>query len=203
MVGDLAGDEQDAGDDREARPWPSRPCRVAAEALHEAHERPGEKRGDQERHAEAERIGREQDRPARDRLLGSRRRRGSVAEHRADARRPADGEGEAHDIGSRPGRPDGSSTWKRASRCRSAIRNTPRKCRPIDDDRRSPPSERQDVPGSCAHLSRPDRSRRRRAERDEHGRKPSTKASAEKNTMRRATAFVPSPVNWSRLTPAM
>ena len=138
---------------------------MAAEAPHEMHERPGEEPGDQERHAEAERIDREQHRPARHRLLGA----GDAEDrrqHRPDARRPAEGEGQAHEIGAdRPGRM--VATSMRAWRWRSAILKTPRKCSPMtmmidaaDDGER-----RRDSCRRAGRSPRPSRRARRRPSR--------------------------------------
>ena len=61
-----------------------------------------EERGQQERQAEAERVGAHQQEPAPGgAALGGERQDG--AEHRADAGRPAEGEGEAEDVGAERG----------------------------------------------------------------------------------------------------
>ena len=158
-------------------------------------ERPGEERRDEERQAEAERIGGEQAGAAPDRLLGAGDEEHGP-EHRADARRPADGEGEANDIGA-----DRAGRMALHVDARFAVQERDlehaEKMQPHDDDDDAA-EERQDFP--VAATSRPIVDAVAPSTTNTVV-NPRTKASAENVTMRRATGSVPSPVNWSRLTP--
>ena len=101
---------------------------MGAKAHQEGGERLDRERRDDERHAEPERIDREQAGALRHRRL-RRRDRQDRRQDRTDARRPAEREGEPHHIGAP--QPDRLCTWNRACRCSSAIGVRPRKCRPM------------------------------------------------------------------------
>ena len=108
------GPEQKAHDALDLRHVAFHPAHQAGEAWQEG--------GDQqERHAEADGVDRQQEGAARDRAFAGGQRQ-DRAQLRPDARRPAKGEGQAQDIGAerpcRPGRPASI----RASRSRKPMR---------------------------------------------------------------------------------
>ena len=89
---------------------------MAAEAAERLDEMLGEAGDDQEGNAEAERIDGEEAGAARHRI-GRAGDREDCRQHRPDAGRPAEGEGEPEHIGAGKARPAAGRRGRRASRC--------------------------------------------------------------------------------------
>ena len=99
---ELAGDHEQAHDHQQAARGPLQVAPGPAERLDAREQRAGEQRGEQERQAETERIDRQQKR-AFGHIRGARGQRQNGAEHRSDARGPAERERDAeHERAERP-----------------------------------------------------------------------------------------------------
>ena len=132
-------------------------AQVAPEALQEADERTDRHRRQDERNAEPQRVDEQQAHAgAEARLVGGQRQHGR--QHRADARRPAEGEGQPHDEGAGQAR---ALACRRGSapRDRAAARAAAQEVQAEADDD-EPGDDRQLAPCASAPTGRARRRRR-------------------------------------------